>query len=296
MLKTALENRKLKRSMSDPCVFLRDDLIVLVYVDDCILLSSNQDSVKDFIKSLEQGPEQFIFTDKGTLQRYLGVEIERSPDGQGVSMTQPFLIQCILDAGDIDVRMTNDCPTPIVGPLLSKDPDGPPKKHDWKYRTLTGMLGYLQGTSRPEISMAVHQCARFNNDPKLCHEQAIKHICKYLLGTMDKGLIFKSDYSRGLECFVDADFAGGWASGDHTNPEAVLSQTGFVIMFAGCPVTWCSKLQTEIALSTTEAEYIALSQAMQEVIPFLNLLNEISQVLPFKNPDPKFYCRVWEDN
>ncbi len=224
--------------MSDPCVFLRDDLIVPVYVDDCILLSSNQDSVKDFIKSLEQGPEQFIFTDEGTLQQYLGVEIEKSPDGQGFSMTQPFLIQRILDAVDIDVCMTNARPTPVLGPLLSKDPDGPQKKHDWKYRTLTGMLGYLQGTSRPEISMAVHQCAQFNNDPKLCHEQAIKHICKYLLGTMDKGLIFKSDYSRGLECFVDADFAGGWASGDHTNPEAVLSRTGFVIMFAGCPVTW----------------------------------------------------------
>ncbi len=113
---------------------------------------------------------------------------------------------------------------------------------------------------------------------------------------MDKGLIFKPNFSRGLECFVDADFAGGWASGNHTNPKAVLSQTGFVIMFTGCPITWCSKLQTEIALSTTEAEYIALSQAIQETIPFLNLLNKICRILPFENPDPEFYCRVWEDN
>ena len=70
------------------------------------------------------------------------------------------------------------------------------------------------------------------------------------------------DPSKGLACYVDADFAGGWSSGDHTNPECVLSRTGFVIMYAGCPITWCSKLQTEIALSTTEAEYIALSQSM----------------------------------
>ena len=62
---------------------------------------------------------------------------------------------------------------------------------------------------------------------------------------------------RGLECHVDADFAGGWSSGDTQNPEAMLSRTGFVISYDGCPIYWASKLQTEIALSTTEAEYIA---------------------------------------
>ncbi len=120
MLKTALENRNLKRSMSNPCVFLCDDLIVLVYVDDCILLSKNPDAIKNFITSLEQGPEQFVFTDEGTLQRYLGVEVEKSPDGHGFSMMQPFLIQRIIDAVDIDVRMMNDRLTPVVGPLLPR--------------------------------------------------------------------------------------------------------------------------------------------------------------------------------
>ena len=92
--------------------------------------------------------------------------------------------------------------------------------------------------------------------------------------------------TRGLECYVDAEFSGGWSSGDHTNPECVLSRTGFVIMYAGCPLTWCSKLQTEIALSTTESEYIALSQAMREVIPFMNLMVEVGEVFPFHNPKP----------
>jgi hypothetical protein len=125
------------------------------------------------------------------------------------------------------------------------------------------MLGYLQHTSRPDISMATHQCARFNANPKLCQERAVKRVCKYLLGTMNKGIIFQPDYSKGLECHVDADFAGGWTSGDSTNPEAVLPHTGFIISYAGCPIYWCSKLQTEIALSTTEAEYIALSMPMR---------------------------------
>ncbi|KAL7447624.1 hypothetical protein ACHAXS_000022, partial [Conticribra weissflogii] len=144
--------------------------------------------------------------------------------------------------------------------------------------------------------MAVHQCARFNNDPKLSHERAIKRICKYLLDTADKGLIYKPNLSRGVECYVDADFAGGWASGDNSNLESVLSRTGFVLMYAGCPIYWCSKLQTEIALSTTEAEYIALSHSMQEVLPFMNLLKEIHDVFPLPDFKPEFHCRVFEDN
>ena len=77
---------------------------------------------------------------------------------------------------------------------------------------------------------------------------------------------------------MDADFAGGWKDGDHDSPESVLSRTGFVIMYAGCPITWGSKLQTEIALSTAESEYIALSTAMREVIPFLGLMQEIGGI------------------
>ena len=120
----------------------------------------------------------------------------------------------------------------------------------------------MAGTSRPDLAMAVHQSARFCIDPKLSHERAIQRIGKYLIGTLDKGIIFKPDITKGVECFVDADFAGGWNQADAIDAGSVLSRTGYVIMYAGCPLTWCSKLQTEIALSTTEAEYIALSKSL----------------------------------
>ena len=158
------------------------------------------------------------------------------------------------------------------------------------------MFGYLQGTTCPDISMATHQCARFNADPRLSHERAVKRIVKYLLDSKDKGIVYKPDLSRGLECFVDADFAGGWKDSDKDSPESVLSRTGYVIMFAGCPITWCSKLQTEIALSTTESEYIALSTAMRGVIPFLNLMEETAQLFGIQSEKPVFRCTVWEDN
>ena len=67
-------------------------------------------------------------------------------------------------------------------------------------------------------------------------------------------------------------------------------------MNAGCPLKWCSKLQTEIASSMTEAEYIDLSQAMREVIPFMNLMVEVGDIFPLHNPKPEFHCKVFEDN
>ena len=80
------------------------------------------------------------------------------------------------------------------------------------------------------------------------------------------------------------------------HPEFVLSRTGFVIMNAGCPLKWCSKLQTEIASSMTEAKYIDLSQEMREVIPLMNLMVEVGEVLPLHNPKPEFHWKIFEDN
>ena len=85
-------------------------------------------------------------------------------------------------------------------------------------------------------------------------------------------MIYRPGITQVLQCYLDADFDGGRKYGNHASPESVFSRTGFVIMYAGCPITWGSKLQTEIALSTTESEYIALSSAIREVIPFLGLM------------------------
>ena len=78
--------------------------------------------------------------------------------------------------------------------------------------------------------------------------------------------------------------------------QRLFFRTGFVISYAGCPIFWHSNLQTEIALSTTEVEDIALSQAMRDVLLSLNLMKEIHEVVPLQQNDPKFFCTVWEDN
>ena len=147
-------------------------MVVLTYVDDCILISKDGSTIDQFIQSLQDGSENFVFTDEGTMSSYLGVDVSQLSDGTGFTLTQPFLIELIVEALNFDLKTTKGARgnTPASYPLLNKDPDGPPRKAQWKYISVIGMLGYLQGTSRPDIAMATHQCARFNNDPKLSHE------------------------------------------------------------------------------------------------------------------------------
>jgi hypothetical protein len=158
------------------------------------------------------------------------------------------------------------------------------------------MLSYLQGHTRPDISTSVHQTACFCNDLKLSHEQAITLIGRYLLGSRDKGIKYKVDLSKGLECYVDADFAGGWDQTDPHDTSNLMSRLGFVIKYADCPIYWSSKLQTEIALSTAEVEYIALSSSLHEVIPLMTVMDELNKVFPLLMEMLQFYCIVWEDN
>jgi hypothetical protein len=115
--------------------------------------------------------------------------------------------------------------------------------------------------------------------------------------TKDKGLILKPDKSKGLECYVDADRAGSWRDRSYNDPSSSHSRTGYVIMYAGCPIVWASKLQPLITLSTTDAEYIALSTDLREVIAVMDLLNELkSNGFQIHSDIPKVKCRVFEDN
>ena len=139
---------------------------------------------------------------------------------------------------------------------------------------------------------------------------AIHQIAKYLLSTQtDKsrhnktlndfqGMKHKPDRAKRIEVFVDASFAGDWNKLFSDEPSSVMSRTGFVIKHMNCPVHWVSKLQTWITLSTTEAEYIALSHAMRETLPMITFMNETHSCLNLLNfsNDAITKFTVFEDN
>jgi hypothetical protein len=106
----------------------------------------------------------------------------------------------------------------------------------------------------------------------------------------------QQDRSKGVEVYVDANFAGGWSSVDSDNADNVLSRTGFIVCYANCPLIWCSKLQTKVALSTAKAEHIAMSHALWETIPIQNLVKEVSCIFLLLDFITDFCITVHEGN
>jgi hypothetical protein len=114
------------------------------------------------------------------------------------------------------------------------------------------------------------------SNPMQSHGEVVKQIGRYLLGTNDKGFIIRPDLNRSFECYVDADYCSNWDPLRADDPNTAKSRTGYVIMYHGCPVLWASRLQSVFALSTTEAEYVALSTVLCDLIPVMDLLKEMA--------------------
>jgi len=114
--------------------------------------------------------------------------------------------------------------------------------------------------TRPDISQVVSLVSRYMHDPNKGHWQAVKWILRYILGTIDMGLMFVKNVSCKQLCvgYVDSDYAG--------DLDKRRSSTGYVFTLAGGPVSWRSTLQSTVALSTTEAEYMAVTEAIKEAI------------------------------
>jgi hypothetical protein len=187
--------------------------------------------------------------------------------------------------------------TPAAQEPLGSDKDGAPFTEEWSYPAAVGMLLYLSSNTRPDIQFAVHQAARFSHSPKHSHGQAVKRIARYLLQTSKRGLEFVPKPEEGLDCWVDADFCGLHGYEDEQDPVSVRSRTGFVLTLCGCPILWSSKLQTDICLSSTAAEYVAFSMSMRELLPMRALLQEIGTRLDLPYIQQSLVrSTVFEDN
>lgn len=99
-----------------------------------------------------------------------------------------------------------------------------------------------------------------------------------------------------MDCYVDADFAGSWTATTSHDPNSVRSRSGYVITYAGCPILWSSKLQTEVALSTTKEEYISLSQSLRDLIPIWTILQELRSTYNLSITAAMAHSTVFEDN
>ena len=150
-----------------------------------------------------------------------------------------------------------------------------------QYQSAIGSLMYLSVSTRPDISYAVSSLARYSSKPTKQHWTALKRLLRYLKGTTKYGILFSKEATSQCIGFSDADWAGDVSDRKSTS--------GYVFMLSGGAVSWSSKKQKCVALSTAEAEYVALSSASQESIWLRQLMTELGN--PLEVP-----TLIFEDN
>lgn len=291
-----LESCGLKQSKLDPCLFIGTNVIVVTYVDDVLFWSTDEKYIYELGSKLREAGVDL--EEESDAAGFLGVDLVRLPDGR-IHLKQPGLIKRIIDALGFDINETSTKKSPAERQPLVKDEDGEPAQETFSYASIVGMLLYLSGHTRPDLSYSVSQAARFMFAPKRSHEVALKRIGRYLCGTADKGTIFdpKNAKSLHIDAYPDADFAGLYGYESTTDPVCVRSRTGYVIAVANCPVVIYSSLQTETALSTMQAEIYALCTCCKALFPLIKMVKELSGAvgLPVGGP-PTMKITLHEDN
>ena len=184
------------------------------------------------------------------MSEFLGIDIKTLDNG-GFKFCQTGLIRKVLEATGMEHYNVLPIPTEVEA-YLGTDTNCFDVKRYWpnSYASVIGMMLYLASNTRPDISYAVHQCARFTHNTKVSHDTDVKRICWYLQGTKDNGLMFNPSKKMVVYFYADADFTGLWG------PICARSRTGFVVFFVSCLLLWVSKLQTEIALFTLHFKYV----------------------------------------
>ncbi|KAG3129934.1 Retrovirus-related Pol polyprotein from transposon TNT 1-94 [Phytophthora cactorum] len=268
-------------SAFDPCLYIKvvdgHCVFVLVYVDDVLITGSSPELISRTKTDLKT---RFEMTDSGKCVFVLGIELVDGPDGS-VTMCQRRYVDDILKRFGMDECKAVVSPVDMSTRLVPSDAA---TKVNAPFREAVGALMHLMTATRPDIAYAVGYVSRFMENPQEEHWVAVKRIFRYLQGTKTHGICFKPGDNIDFRGYSDADWAGDLADRKSTS--------GYTFMLMGAPVSWGSKKQSSVSLSTSEAEYIALSLAIQEGKWIHRLLCEILAATNETGPELK----IREDN
>lgn len=281
----AVLDDKLKRmgfaqTTGDPCIYTAlegEMFIIAVYVDDILLAGKSDERMTQVKEALAK---QFKMKDMGELHHFLGVKIIQQPEAGRVWIGQPAYTRSVLEK----FGMENSKPinTPVdVSMKLVKATDDSEKVDQAEYQSAVGSLLYLSTRTRADIAYAVGSVARFCAEPTKQHWMAVKRIMRYLNGTLELGMLYSEAEKKECVGYSDADWAGDLNDRKSTS--------GYIFQMSGAAISWRSKKQTCVALSTAESEYMALASAAQEAIWMRQLLSDIKS-------KPTGATLIFEDN
>lgn len=255
-----------KRCESDRCLYVKDEngiwIYVLLYVDDLLIMSANMQKISTVKKLLS---DRFEMTDIGKVDTFLGMCVEQDMTNHTISMSQREYLRNVLRK--FGMEECKPASVPIQkGLQLNKNESE--QCSNQPYRELMGCLTYATITSRPDLCAAVNYFSGFQSNFNDEHFTHAKHILRYIHGSIDLKMKYrKHDDADILVGYSDADWGG-----DHNDRK---STSGYVFEVFGNVVSWCSRKQATISQSSTEAEYIALAQAINESKWIKSILSEI---------------------
>ena len=250
---------------SDNCIFINKNIgvIICLYIDNLAIIAPNSSTINRFISSIK---EYFTIKDLGPIKDYLGIDIDLNSDKGYIKLSQANYIKKVLAKYSME-----NC-NPISTPLDSKiklEPNKEQASRDeikW-FQGIIGSLLYITLGTRPDLAYSVIKLARYASNPSNNHIILVKRILRYLKATIDYNIIYNKSSTRYISGYCDSDYAGDIATAKST--------LGWIFLIAGSPISWKSKLQTIIAQSTTEAEYIAINSVSKEAVYIKNLMTEL---------------------
>lgn len=266
--KFLVEKLKFRRLKTDSCVYVKrenqhDMIIIAVYVDDIIIYAKEDSVIEEFKRELN---DEFEIDDIGQCRKVIGMRVECGADTVTLSQSD-FALEIIKEC-KLEACRTVRAPLEPGERLQRCETESSEcnQVDGWFYRSIVGKLNYLASTTRPDLMFSLSYLSQFTRCPHRSHMEALKRVVRYLSGTYSMGLKYNKSGPL-LEAFCDSDWAG--------SPDR-RSYTGYVIKMSGGSVGWEAKKQPTIALSSTEAEYMALTSAAKELLHLDNLIAELN--------------------
>jgi hypothetical protein len=248
---------------SDTSLFIfrhgSDMVYLLLYVDDIILTASSTELLRRTISALQW---EFIMKDLGPLQNFLGITVERRPDG--LFLHQRTYTLDILK--HVVMAYYKPCTTPVNLQAKLAGDSGPPVEDASQFWSIAGALQYLTFTQL-DITYTVQQIYLHMHEPREPHLTDMKCILRYLQGTLDYSLLLRRSSSFDLVVYMDVD----WVS----CPDTRRSMSGYAVFLGDNLVSWSAKRQTVVSRSSAEAEYRAIANGVVEATWLRQLLHEL---------------------